>query len=136
MGDTPKTKAKSSASLHSDAGLKRGAMRTISPTQMYLKIQLEISSGAACKVADVLPDAIDAALLSLYGVVGAATVPYEILLATPQPDIAVLTVPTKHYRRLWAALTMLTSVRKVPARCIVLKASPFWFALFDEAPLT
>lgn len=136
MGDTSKAKARPSDLPRSDGGVRRGVMRTISPTQMYLKIQLEISSGTAWKLSDVLPDAIDAALLSFYGVVGAATVPYEILPTAPQPDVTVLTVPTKHYRRLWAALTMLTSVRKAPARCTVLKATPFWFALFDETLLT
>lgn len=112
---------------HEPKDLRRSA-RTTLPSYMHLKIQFEgaISGRTLCNV-------IDNATQSLYGIVGGAMLYYE-MLPHPGPDQALLQVPIKHHRRLWAALTMLSSVGKKPVRITVLKATPFSSALFDDQP--
>lgn len=101
---------------------------TILPSIIYLKLQLE---GAITEL--TMSEVIDSATQSLYGIVGSAMLHYEVI---PQAEHnqALLKVPIGHHERLWAALTMLSSVSNRPARITVLKATPFWFALFDDHP--
>lgn len=105
--------------------------QTITPTHIYLKIHLEIKGDHQTQLID-LPSIINSALRSLYGVVGAATISYQLESVHTESDVTVLRVPLSHYRRLWAALTLVSHVEKKQARFTVLTATPFWFALFDD----
>lgn len=111
----------------------------LATTTMYLRLRLETATGrlvASDGDLDVLKafsSAADSALLSLYGVVGSSTITYELITPEMHPGEIIVSVPTKQHRRFWAALTMLTSVQKKPARCVILKATPDWEALFDDA---
>lgn len=108
------------------------------PITMYLKLRFESlaenvgMSGCRFDMSKALPSAVESALLPLYGVVGASAISYELVSMTGLPGEVILSVPTKHYRRLWAALTMLTSVQKKPTRCIIVKAAPSLVELSEE----
>eukprot|EP00177_Eucheuma_denticulatum_P004265 GFKZ01007739.1.p1 GENE.GFKZ01007739.1~~GFKZ01007739.1.p1 ORF type:complete len:121 (+),score=13.05 GFKZ01007739.1:168-530(+) len=115
----------------SDSRQKQTRTLTISPANIYLKLSLESKALGELNPARLL-SVIDAATRSLYGVIGAASLEYHVETTQPEPNTAILRVPATQYRRLWAAITTVTKIEKKPARLIVVCATPFWMALFEE----
>ena len=69
--------------------------------------------------------AIVSSLRSLYGVVGAPS----LSVLRSNHDQVILCVPTSQYRRVWAAITLVSRVDSTPASILVQAASPLLLTL-------
>lgn len=96
--------------------------KTLSPPNYYISLRSEPSHAPAA-----IQVAIQTSLLSVYGVVGSASLHFENIGKTN----IILRVPSEQYRRIWAAIALVTNVQGRPTSIRVVGVTPFLFAIPD-----
>lgn len=123
----------------------------LKPRYYYLHLRLDFGPLATANPStsrEQLRQAFLDSLHTLFGVVTASKLAFTLLppfqakdTEKVHPDF-ILRAPADHHKRIWAAVTLLTSISERPVRVVVLRATPFPFALdssddwFEPQPQT